>query len=116
MMASEGLTLVEGTLPTSYAAAVPMDRMAEYDRITRSWSSRFGRPHFLFVADYIDAPEKKAHHLTLCGEQVYHTVCVLVKPKTRATLSYDQLAAASTAYFNQLPSEVYNPSLFQRWD
>lgn len=65
----------------------------------------------------IDAAEKKkALLLTLCGEQVYETVCTFVHPKVLTTVSYDELVAALMAHFDLCPFQVDNCKLFQRRD
>lgn len=82
-----------------------------------SWGSWFGRLQFFFEANNITDPsKKKAHLLTLCGEETYDTVCSLVQPSTPAAVGYDDIVAALQKHYDPRPSEVYSRARFQRRD
>lgn len=89
-----------GYSPSTRAATIPAGRIPEFDSATRSSSSRFGRLQVFLVAHSSDVPEKKAHLLTLCRDQIYRTVCAFVHSKMLANVPCDELLAALTAHFD----------------
>ncbi|XP_037524947.1 uncharacterized protein LOC119401719 [Rhipicephalus sanguineus] len=57
-------------------------RLPEFSGSSGSWRSWYGRLQFFFEAsDIADASKKRAHLLTLCGDQTYDVVCALDQPK-----------------------------------
>ncbi|XP_049272416.1 uncharacterized protein K02A2.6-like [Rhipicephalus sanguineus] len=80
-----------------------------------SWTSWFGRLQFYFEANSItDSSKKRAHLLTLCGEQTYDTVCALVQPSNPAEVAYDDIVAALQKHYDPRPAEVFSRARFQR--
>ncbi|XP_077537529.1 uncharacterized protein LOC144149749 [Haemaphysalis longicornis] len=54
----------------------------------------------------VDTRKKKAHLLTLCGEETYDTICSVVQPSTLAAVDYDHVVAALQKHYDPRPSEV----------
>ncbi|XP_037521382.1 uncharacterized protein K02A2.6-like [Rhipicephalus sanguineus] len=92
-------------------------RLPEFSGSSGSWRSWYGRLQFFFEAnDITDASKKRAHLLTLCGEQTYDVVCALVQPKQPNQVSYDDIVEMLKAHFDPQPSEVFCRARFQRRD
>lgn len=92
-------------------------RLPEFSGSPSSWRSWYGRLQFFFEANEItDASKKRAHLLTLCGEQTYDIVCALVQPKQPNQVSYEDIVKMLKAHFDPQPSEVFCRARFQRRD
>lgn len=100
----------------SGTAAVPEGPFPQFNSATSSWSSRFGRLQFFEPYDIHALKIKKAHLLTLCGEQTHEIACAPVHHKTPAIVSYDELVASLRVHSDPRPYEVYNHTLCQRQD
>ncbi|XP_037565992.1 uncharacterized protein LOC119445783 [Dermacentor silvarum] len=98
-------------------AAPDFGRLPEFSGSSGSWRSWYGRLQFFFEAnDITDASKKRAHLLTLCGEQTYDMVCTIVQPKQPNQVSYDDIVEMLKAHFDPQPSEVFCRARFQRRD
>ncbi|XP_049528978.1 uncharacterized protein LOC125947746 [Dermacentor silvarum] len=64
----------------------------------------------------MDASKKRAHLLTLCGEQPYDIVCALVQPKQPNQVSYDDIVEMLKAHLDPQPSAAFCRARFQRRD
>ncbi|XP_037520686.1 uncharacterized protein LOC119397325 [Rhipicephalus sanguineus] len=92
-------------------------RLPEFSGSSGSWRSWCGRLQFFFEAnDITDASKKRAHLLTLCGEQTYDVVCALVQSKQPNQVSCDNIVEVLKAHFDPQPSEVFCRARFQRRD
>lgn len=107
------LTLAADTLPAHMQPMHSFELESESDSAMCSCLSRFGRLDYFFKAhNTCEASRKKAHLLTLSGEETFETVHTLFHPKTLLTVSYDKLRVSLCSHFDQWPYEVYNRMLF----
>lgn len=74
-------------------------RIPEFNGSSSSWKSWYGRLQFFFEANDIkDDSKKRAHLLTLCGEETYDVVCALVQPKQPSQVTFNEIVQALKAH------------------